>query len=105
MKKTVRAIQCEVFEPASATVELIITTKTMSDEIIEAAPQDLTDIEDGIIKDKCFHCGFRQMKYRKMIGMQKTQSMIGLCTNKDCFRYYDGVSSPSWQRVITGFNN
>lgn len=67
----------------------------------EAAPSDLSDLEEGVIASRCFKCGEKQIVVMKIhFSWQgdpiKTKTKMGVCSNVDCFRYLDLRKVWSW---------
>lgn len=70
--------------------------------------QDLSDIEMGHFKRRCFHCRERQLKVAKILitvdglgneNASTGKTEMGVCTNPKCFRYTRPENIPSWKVI------
>jgi hypothetical protein len=62
---------------------------------------DTTDVEEGsAVRSDCYNCRAKQAILVRVIrgefGTTKTRNKIGVCTNKDCFRYSEFKDSQNW---------
>lgn len=69
--------------------------------IDEVAASDLSDLEDGIIKSRCFSCGNKQQVIKKIGWNERgdpinTKTKMGVCTNPECFRFLNLKKVQSW---------
>ena len=71
----------------------------------EIQTQDISDIEEGVIENRCNNCREKQYRCVKVVwttdncGQQcpiKTKNVTGVCLNPKCFRYTDLTQTPSW---------